>query len=754
MVRLLKASTSVLALATLIACSDDPAPTSPPKAIRPVTPTELSGTVGTKVEGGVTVHVVDYNDRSVEGAKVGFSITAGDGSLSSRLVITDVEGIAHIDWTLGEAAGANEIVASIFGVDSTAEFSATGNPAAPVGLSITPRVVRIPSNVAGGTVTARVVDQFGNPTTGTASFTSRNTALVTVSNSGQITATETTASNRGGSTYVVITAGGYTDSAKVYTLSPADPACTGISASASLAVGEVMLTGFSDNGICVAAAAGDREYALVPFYNNPVPSAATIVTVSGLGVKATASNTLGAVRPRDQLALSSDVAVGVDRRAALDRRLRLAERREMPARAVNARRWYASRSVEGRRATLATTVPAVGDQVELNVNAIDFCASPSMRTGRVVAVTTRAVVIADLANPAGFTDADYASLGATFDTLVYATDAANFGAPTDIDDNGNRVVLFFTHAVNELGPGTLGFAYSRDLLPKSGPLGSCPGSNVGEIINIYVPDPNTTIAEVKANAVATMGHELQHVINSGRRLYVNTTGSPIEERWLNEGLSHVAEELLFYRSSGLAPRQNLGSQLTAAANLSAYVNFQRQNFNRYFRFTRVPEIQGPIGVDDDDDDLETRGAIWSFLRYAADQRAAGNEAAFWQALENSNSTGLQNLYDHIGADARLVIRDWTLSNFLDDLVTTEAKYTQPSWNLRQVPGFQNPSTFSLVTSASATTPPSSTVTLGALSSLFVRFGVGANQEAYVNVTGFPANTQLPRGVVLALVRTK
>src|SRR5690348_900510 len=112
MVRLLKASTGVLALATLIACSDDPAPTSPPKAIRPVTPTELSGTVGTKVEGGVTVHVVDYNDRSVEGAKVGFSITAGDGSLSSRLVITDVEGIAHIDWTLGETAGANEIVAS------------------------------------------------------------------------------------------------------------------------------------------------------------------------------------------------------------------------------------------------------------------------------------------------------------------------------------------------------------------------------------------------------------------------------------------------------------------------------------------------------------------------------------------------------------------------------------------------------------------------------------------------------------------
>lgn len=757
MARFVKASAAgVFALATLLACSDDPAPVSPPKAIRPVTPTTLAGTVGTKVDGGVTVHVIDYNDKSVDGAKVGFSITSGDGSVSSRLAVTDAEGIAHIDWTLGETAGQNEIVASIFGVDSTAEFTATGNPAAAAGLAITPRIARIPTTTDTVRVAGRVVDQFSNAIAGTATYTSRNPSLVTVNSSGLITATQANASNRSGSTYVVVAAGGFTDSAKVYTLSPTDPPCTGITATAALAVGDVKITGFSDGGICVPASAGKREYALVPFYDSPVPSAITVLTITGVGVDSTQSRSLGAIRARDMLALSSDVAVGVDRRVALDHRLRLTERREMPARAVNARRWYASRSVEGRRATLATTVPAVGQEVELNVNAIDFCASPSMRTGRVVSVSTRAVVIADLANPPGFTDADYTSLGATFDTLVYATDAANFGAPTDIDNNGNRVVLFFTHAVNELGPGTLGFAYSRDLLPKSGPLGSCPGSNVGELINIYVPDPSTPVNEVKANAVATMGHELQHVINSGRRLYVNTNAVPIEERWLNEGLSHVAEELLFYRSSGLAPRQNIGSQVSFAANQAAYVNFQRQNFNRYFQFTRYVDIQGPIGVDDDDDDLETRGAIWSFLRFAADQRAAGNEAAFWQSLENSNSAGIQNLYDHIGADTRLLIRDWTISNFLDDLITTEAKYTQPSWNIRQVPGFHSPATFGLVTSGTTPATKSTSITLGALSSVFVRFGVGADQEAFVSAAGFPAssNTPLPRNVLLAIVRTK
>jgi hypothetical protein len=35
----------------------------------------------------------------------------------------------------------------------------------------------------------------------------------------------------------------------------------------------------------------------------------------------------------------------------------------------------------------------------------------------------------------------------------------------------------------------------------------------------------------------------------------------------------------------------------------------------------------------------------------------------------------------------------------------------------------------------------------------VRFGVGANQEGYVGATG-ANNTSLPRGVLLAIVRTK
>ncbi|MEO5567525.1 MAG: hypothetical protein ABIR92_03490 [Gemmatimonadaceae bacterium] len=734
-------------LAAVFSCSEPAPAPSPPKALRPVTATDLTGTAGFPVSGGITVHVVDYSDRDVVGLKVGFSVVAGDGSVSQRLVVTDGAGRAHTEWTLGQTAGTNEVIASTFGVDSTTRFAAVGSAGAAAALAINPKVLRIAPTSGGGQITATVVDQFGNPISGGNSFTSRNTAVVTVSSTGSVTAVNP----RGASTFIVATSQGFTDSAAVFTLSATDPPCTGITAMAALAIGEVNATGFVDNGICVPASAGEREYAIIPFFDTPVPTALTSITVNGFGVKRTAVITLGALRSRATLESSRDEAF-VTAGLALDRRLRVAERREMTGRGPAARDWYARSNASGRVATRAITVPTVGDQVQLNVNSTEFCGAPSMRTGRIAAVTTRAVVIADGANPAGgFTDADFAALGAAFDTLAYPSDVANFGTPTDIDNNA-RVVLFFTHAVNELGPGVLGFAYARDLLPKSGPLGACPGSNVAEMLYLPVPDASRSISTVTTDVYGTMAHEFQHVLNSARRLYINVDAAPAEELWLNEGLSHIAEELLFYKSTGLAPRQNLGFQLLSTANQQAYLYFLRQNFARYFRFTRFPDAQSPVGSSDVDDDLETRGAIWSFLRFAADQRFGGNEAAFWQSLVNSNSTGIQNLYEHVGVDTRALIRDWAISNFLDDLVPTNAKYAQLSWNLRQVPSFVSPVTFQL-TSQTVPSNPALTFTLRALSSAFVRFAVGTDQEAYVNVTG-PSGAQLPRTVLLAIVRTK
>ena len=73
------------------------------------------------------------------------------------------------------------------------------------------------------------------------------------------------------------------------------------------------------------------------------------------------------------------------------------------------------------------------------------------------------------------------------------------------------------------------------------------------------------------------------------------------------------------------------------------------------------ETQSPIGFDAFDDDLQTRGAIWSFLRYAADHLRPVPENAFWFNLVNSTDSGLANLTNAIGTAPNSLLRDWAIS---------------------------------------------------------------------------------------------
>ncbi len=688
-----------LAASICIACENSTAPPGPPSALHPLTATSFTPVAGTVISGGVTVKVVDARGTSVSGMRVAFRITAGDGTVAPHIVLSGADGTAHAEWTVGPTAGQNSLVASIEGVDSTTTFSAIGAPGPATAVAITPHVLRLPAGIAGGTLVGAVVDQYGNAVSTGTTYTSRNTGLVTVNST----------------------------------------------------TGAVTVVGSSDNGICVDATTTGGEYAWVPYFNSSVSNAQTTLTLSVFGN--TAPGPLNSAVPGvTPLVVDAAAMAAAYSRAAFHDRIRGDEERAMPAAAQGARLWYGSAARTAHRALLSATAPAVGDQMQLNVNANDYCTNPNMHTGRVAAVTQRAVVVADLANPAGFSDAEYASFGVTFDTLVYPLDAANFGTPTDIDGNGGRVVLFFTHAVNELGLGVLGYFYGRDLLPKVGPLGSCPGSNVGEVMYLLVPDQQYTKSYVLTNTVGTVAHEFQHMINAGRRLYINTSAAPTEERWLNEGLSHSAEELMFYRVSGLKPRQNIGPEIFTTQYSQIYQNYQYNNFSRLKEYFKTTTTQSPIGVDDNDDDFPTRGAIWSYLRYTADQRFSADEAGFWFKLVNSNVTGLNNLYEVVGADARLVMRDWTLALLLDDLVPgVNPKYQQPSWNLRAamatVGGYAL-STYPLPTNGFPTG-----FALKAGGTLFARFGANANQEVYV-AAGGTAGTALPKNILLALVRTK
>ena len=273
----------------------------------------------------------------------------------------------------------------------------------------------------------------------------------------------------------------------------------------------------------------------------------------------------------------------------------------------------------------------VGDVISLNVNGTVSCSSPVYHGARVVAIGTHAIILNDTLNPKnGFTTADFNRYAARFDTLVYPLDVANFGEPTDIDKNGHIAVLF-TRAVNELTPARSasyvgGFAFSRDLFPttKTARAQACAASNEGEFFYMLTPDPSGTINSnvrgtgfVDSVTTAVLAHEFQHIINSSRRLYVTNTPA-FEEKWLDEGLAHVAEELLYYRESGLSPRSNL--DLTTARSTTnirvAFTSDMGGNAARYRTYLERTATNSPYSPDDS---LPTRGAAWSLLRYSVDR---------------------------------------------------------------------------------------------------------------------------------------
>ena len=384
-------------------------------------------------------------------------------------------------------------------------------------------------------------------------------------------------------------------------------------------------------------------------------------------------------------------------------RLRATEQRALrsmfPAARYAYRRPTTGTLKSGLSPSFSTTAATwnVGDIVHLNANSDDPCANADIRTGRVVAISTHAIVVADTNNPAGgYTDTEYQSIATQFDA-VYTMDTNAFGQPSDIDNNG-KIIMFFTRAVNELTPANAtsvvgGFFFARDLFPTTatGGLQACATSNYSEMFYLVVADPNGLVNGYRGFTkdfvthltVSTTAHEFQHLINAARRLYVNTAAQDFEIPWLNEGLSHIAEELLFYQqSAGLSPRMDIDSTKFKGnqTNVNAYNFDQAGNFGRFRSYIARPSTSSPYAPDDS---LWTRGATWSFLRYAADHRGS-SDGDTWMRLVNSTTTGMQNLQDVFGSNLPDLFRDWAVANIADDVPNTPNEWQHPSWNFKSV----------------------------------------------------------------------
>jgi hypothetical protein len=433
---------------------------------------------------------------------------------------------------------------------------------------------------------------------------------------------------------------------------------------------------------------GEGEYTVVPVNTSTADTTALGVTGAGIiPVSGAPTPALAPGGPR----LSR--AAGPQPDYAFERRLRQRERRDFTGRIPS--RAPAPRGPGRPRFAITPGLPAVGALMSLNVQTAQSCSNPDTRTGRVVAVGASVIVVADTMNPAGgFTAADYAAIADSFDANVHQVVTGVFGVPSDRDGNG-RAVAFYTRAVNELTPpGSAsyvgGFFFARDLYTAVG----CPTSNLGEMFYMLVPDPTGAVngnvrsaGFVRDVTLGTLAHEYEHLINASRRMWVNASwNGQFEETWLDEGLAHVAEELMFYRVSGLTSgtNANLAAIADGGAVQAAFFKYQESNFGRLRQWLLAPQSSGPFQADDD---LATRGSAWAFLRYAADRRV-GTEASFWNALVNTSNRGLANLQAVLGTDPLPWFRDFAAAMYADDAagLSPEVEFTQPSWNFRSIYG--------------------------------------------------------------------
>ncbi len=355
-------------------------------------------------------------------------------------------------------------------------------------------------------------------------------------------------------------------------------------------------------------------------------------------------------------------------------------------------------------------------------------------TAVVEKVGQRAIFVADTGNSADFSAPDYQQLADEFDNYIFAIDSAYFGGPADIDNNGHVIVLF-TKEVNALTPKNSqtfigGFFIPTDLARRtasstsgSQTAGTCPTSNQAEMLYLLAPDPNgdfsdaVTVSQAKDNARSVSSHEFQHLLGAEDRIIKSDgTFNDLNATWLDEGLSHVAEEIVGLAAGGHGVRNNLTfNDVTGSApapigatetQTDVFNTFFIDDFGRLARYFMNPSGTQTVVADKDPGgiaSLEMRGFAWVFLRWLGDHYGpagsgavpGSDEQVLFQRLASGGSTHQAGIDDVIGAIADVtgqqvtwpeLMADFSIMPDVDDIGVSLASSQEdlPTWNLRDI----------------------------------------------------------------------
>jgi hypothetical protein len=374
-------------------------------------------------------------------------------------------------------------------------------------------------------------------------------------------------------------------------------------------------------------------------------------------------------------------------------------------------------------------VPSIGDEVDFIMPVGEDLSLECTNVEKVLQAEIRSVgehfVIArDMQGTDAFSAGDYAEIQAVLDDFIYEVDTKYFGETADIDEN-ERVIVLITEEVNKLADITdkmifLGFFPPSDLFD---PI-DCPASNAGEIVYLRAPDPegvfgDTTSVERAVDILkSTTSHEFQHLINAEQRSILgNSQFAGSDEVWLNEGLSHLAEELVGLAVMGFSVRANLGID-AAVSDVAAFNTYLIDNFfnlgatassdefcdgwmvdpENSITLWNSPVVSNPPGCGS----LTMRGWSYLFLRWLGDHFGpagngvipGSNEQSFFRELTRggpTHLTGRANIEQAVSAFGgdeswEELLADFLLMVAVDDLtgVTLPARSQLPTWDLRDL----------------------------------------------------------------------
>ena len=255
----------------------------------------------------------------------------------------------------------------------------------------------------------------------------------------------------------------------------------------------------------------------------------------------------------------------------------------------------------------ATTDPEVGSTRTLKV--LTSFSSGSQYANVTAALRYKSsdfLVYVDARDDGAISDSELQSLMDPFQGVVSSERTIFGGNESDVDNNG-RFVIFLTREVNKLGGSAggiiTGFFYAVDLFSTS----TYPQSNEMEIFYTYIPDPSgqhgTAISKsfsLSNILPSVVPHEFQHMINFNMHFFENN--GPAEKSFLNEALSHLAEDIYSLNTSNYMEETGIENP----ARVSGYLD-------------QIDTLCFSCGSS-----LYQRGGSYLFIRYLYEQAEKGN----------------------------------------------------------------------------------------------------------------------------------